>query len=268
MSLLVTDAAVLHTFDYLESSRILRLATREAGVVSVLAKGARRSKRRFGSAVDLFASGVAQLYVKAGRELHTLSSFEVERSRPQLGTDLERFAAASALAELALRFVQPEPHVSLYERLVAALDAVAAASPGDARAAALAGAWALVGELGFAPALDRCASCHAAIAADDAAMFSHPAGGALCVRCARRLPGSRTVPATARDAIRAWLAGDAGRDAPRVLSEGEGRAHQRLLREFLVEHLGDGRPLRAFDVWEKGHWGAEPTSARPAEPTP
>ena len=169
MSLLVTDAVVLHAFDYLESSRILRLATREAGVQSVLAKGARRSKRRFGSAVDLFAHGVAQLYVKPGRDLHTLASFEVTRSRPRLGTDLERFAAASALAELALRFVQPEAHAALFERLTQALDAVAAAAPDEARAAALAGAWALVAEMGFAPALDRCASCHATIAVDEPA---------------------------------------------------------------------------------------------------
>lgn len=264
MSLLVTDAVVLHTFDYLESSRILRLATREAGVQSVLAKGARRSRRRFGSAVDLFAEGVAQLYVKPGRDLHTLSTFEVTRSRAQLAMDLDRFAAASALAELALRFVQPEPHPALYERLTAALDAVAAAGPSAAREAALAGAWALVADMGFAPSLDLCASCHTPIPAAEPVMFSHPAGGALCMRCARQLPGSRNVPASARDAVRAWIAGD----QPRVLDEGEGRAHQRLLREFLVEHLGDDRPLRAFELWEKGRWSAEPGAAEPrgAEP--
>ena len=254
MSLLVTDAVVLHVFDYLESSRILRLATREAGVQSVLAKGARRSRKRFGSAVDLFAEGVAQLYIKPGRDLHTLASFEVTRSRAALAMDLERFASASALAELALRFVQPEAHASLYERLTAALDAVAAADASAAREAALAGAWALVSELGFAPAVDQCASCHAAIPADEPAMFSHPAGGALCMRCARQLPGSRSVPSSARAALRDWIA---GRPSP-PLGDGEGRAHQRLLREFLVEHLGDGRPLRAFEVWEKGRWSAEP----------
>ena len=92
MPLLATPAIVLHAFDYLESSRILRLMTREGGVRSVLAKGARRSSRRFGSAVDLFAQGSAQLYVKPGRDLDTLSTFDVERSRPELAEDLGRFA--------------------------------------------------------------------------------------------------------------------------------------------------------------------------------
>ena len=58
MSLLTTDAVVLHSFDYLETSRIFRFATRDAGVISVLARGARTSKRRFGTALDLFASGI------------------------------------------------------------------------------------------------------------------------------------------------------------------------------------------------------------------
>jgi hypothetical protein len=29
-----------------------------------------------------------------------------------------------------------------------------------------------------------------------------------------------------------------------------------LLREFLGEHLSDGRELRAFAVWERGAWDA------------
>src|SRR4029453_15923431 len=102
MALLATDAIVLHSFDYLEPSRILRLVTREAGVRSVLAKGARRSSRRFGSAVDLFAQGSAQFYAKPGRDLDTLSGFDVTQQRTELAEDLGRFAGASAVAELTL----------------------------------------------------------------------------------------------------------------------------------------------------------------------
>jgi recombinational DNA repair protein (RecF pathway) len=39
MTFVSTDAIVLHVQDYLESSRIVRLATRELGVQSVLARG-------------------------------------------------------------------------------------------------------------------------------------------------------------------------------------------------------------------------------------
>jgi DNA repair protein RecO (recombination protein O) len=45
------------------------------------------------------------------------------------------------------------------------------------------------------------------------------------------------------------------------------RAHQRLLREFLREHLTDGRPLRAFETWEGSRWtGARMPAADPAPP--
>src|SRR3712207_2414233 len=115
MPLLATEAVVLHAFDYLESSRILRLATREAGVQSVIAKGARRSSRRFGSAVDLFAAGVAQIYTKPGRELHTLAAFEVTRSRPEIAADLDRFTGAAALSELMLRFARDDAQPLLYD---------------------------------------------------------------------------------------------------------------------------------------------------------
>jgi len=104
MPLVVTEAVVLHVFDYLESSRIFRVVTREAGVRSVLARGARRSSRRFGSALDLFAQGSAELHVKPGRDLDTLGRFDVERARPELGLDLSRFTGASVIAELTLRF--------------------------------------------------------------------------------------------------------------------------------------------------------------------
>ena len=250
MPLLVTDALVLHSFDYLESSRILRIATRELGVQSVLARGARRSQRRYGSALDLFAEGVAELQLKPGRDMHTLVGFDVQRGRPELALHLDRFTAASAFTELALRFTQHDPHPELFESLQQALDRIAGAAAGSAAAAALAAAWRLVGELGFTPALDRCSVCHEGLAEEVAALFSHPAGGVLCARCARMNPGSRVVPADARAALLAWTRGD---DSPSVSAVAV-RAHQRLLREFLREHLTDGRPLRAYDLWERERW--------------
>jgi DNA repair protein RecO (recombination protein O) len=247
MPLLVSDAIVLHAFDYLESSRILRLATREGGVRSALAKGARRSQRRFGSALDLFAQGSAQLSTKPGRDLDTLAGFDVVLSRGPLAEDLGRFAGASAIAELVLHFQSEHADPALFEAIVAALDAIAAAPPDRAVDATLAGAWRLIGVLGFSPALTECAECHATLHDEAPMLFSHAAGGLLCDRCARLAPAGRRMPTDARRALRAWSEGAAA--GP--LDAATACAHQRLLREFLLHHVVDGRPLRAFEWWER-----------------
>jgi len=245
MSLVSTEAIVLHSFDYLESSRVLRLATREAGVRSAIAKGARRSSRRFGGGLDLFSRGVAHLYTKPGRDLDTLAGFDDLRASIHLASDLGRFTGASAIAELTLRFSrEASVDAALYDAVAGALEEIASAPPDQTRAAVLGGAWRIVAELGFAPTLDDCADCHASLPSGDVVMFSHPAGGALCARCGRLARG-RVLPPNARGAVRTWLSGGVVSLADRA----QARAHQRLLREFLAEHLVDGRPLRAFDAW-------------------
>jgi DNA repair protein RecO (recombination protein O) len=242
----LTDAIVLHSFDYLESSRILRLLTREAGVRSVLARGARRSQRRFGAALDLYAQGEAELHTKPGRDLDTLGGFDLTRARPQLAAHLERFNGAAAIAEMALRFAHAGADPDLFDAVVLALDDIAAADGSAARDTTLGAAWRILAALGVAPTIDACAECRSSVPADEPALFSHPAGGVVCARCRSLARTGRTLPASARSALRAWLAGDAFAIGDAL----EARAHQRLLREFLREHLADDKPLRALDAWE------------------
>jgi DNA repair protein RecO (recombination protein O) len=249
MSHVVTDAIVLHAFDYLESSRIVRMLTRSLGVQSVLARGARRPRSRFGTALDLFAEGVAQLHVRPGRELNTLSGFDTLRTHAPLALDLERFAAASVLAELALRFGHEESHgEGLFELISRSFERLAAAPADRARDVGIGAAWRLVAELGFAPTIEACSLCHAPLERDDAAVFSHAGGGIVCAVCARTATAGRSLPASARDALRTWLAGD----EVELTGGAEQRAHVRLLREFLTQHLSADAPLRAFQAWERG----------------
>lgn len=250
MALVVTDAIVLHAFDYQESSRILRIVTRDAGVRSVLARGARRSKRRFGAALDLYAQGTAELQMKPGRDLDTLSAFEVTRARPGLAGELSRFTGASVVAELILRFARDAADPELFASVAESLDQLGDAPAERARDVTLGAAWRVLSELGVAPTIDDCAECHTQVDASAAAMFSHPAGGVLCMRCSHLARGGRMLPPAARDALRQWLAGAAHSTS----DESEARAHQRLLREFVHEHLADERPLRAFQIWEQGAW--------------
>jgi len=252
MPLLATDAIVLHVFDYLESSRIVRMLTREAGIQSALARGARKSRARFGSSMDLFAEGAAQLYVKPNRELHNLSAFELSRSRTALGEDVGRFTAASTVAELALRFAGEEGNPQLYDTVSDALDRISRASAQATITEGLAACWRIVSVVGFTPELSSCALCHTPLRDADDATFAHASGGVVCPACSRTAPGGRRIPGSARIAIRRWLESD---DAA-AMTDAESRSHQRLLREFLGAHIPDDRPLRAFAVWEHERWSA------------
>ena len=249
MRLIESPSLVLHVFDYRETSRIVRLATRDVGIVSVIARGARRPKSRFGPALDLFMSGVAHLSLHPTNDLHTLTAFDSTRARPELAESMARFTAGSALAEVCLRFAKEDDSGRVHGAATDLLDAIGVARSGDVAALALAGIWRIVAELGFAPSLDQCASCHADLVPSATVTFHHRAGGALCDRCARVSHGGRPLPPEARQLVGAWLAGTEGALDPNDGGK-SARAHQRLLREFLEEHLGDGRPLRAFLTWE------------------
>ncbi len=247
MASLTTDAIVLHAFDYLETSRILRLATRELGVQSVIARGARRSTKRFGAALDLFASGIAEIHARDGRELQQLTSFDVTNPRPSLGLDLDRFSSASMLAELGLRFAVAEEQGSLFGSLSDALDVLTTRSGGDARATGLGRAWHLIAAMGFAPSIDMCCVCHEPVSAGETATFSYPEGGIVCQRCAGAVRGGRRLPPEARTAIRDWLSGDDKSPVDAAVM----RAHARLLREFVSHHISDGGELKAFSGWTR-----------------
>jgi DNA repair protein RecO (recombination protein O) len=174
---------------------------------------------------------------------------------------VEGVTGAAALAEMTMRFSSEEAHPELFDTVSSALDAIADAPPAAAAAATLAGAWRLLAEMGFAPQVDACSVCHDAVDAALDVAFQHRSGGTVCERCARERPGGRRLPRAARASLSAWLAGE---ETPSP-SVPETRAHQRLLREFVHEHLADGRALPAFDVWERAQW-SEPAAGRAGDP--
>jgi DNA repair protein RecO (recombination protein O) len=237
MALLTTDALVLQSFPYGETSRIVRLLTRAAGVHTAIAKGAARPRSRY-HVLEPFAEGSAALYIRPTRELQTLASFDVTRSRHELGRDLLRFGGASLLAELVLRTASEEAQPDLFEVIAQGLDRVACVDAAALEVAVLAATWRAIAVLGFTPELDVCIVCSREIAARDDASFDYAAGGLRCDACAAGLPGRR-VPGRARNALRAFCRGEAVRVD---ITTG----HWRLLARYLEHHLLEGAQLRSL----------------------
>lgn len=240
-----TPAIILHAFPYGDTSRIVRLLTRDHGVQSGLAKGAQGAKSRFGGRLQILSEGVAQLYLKPGRDLHTLAAFDLTHQRAELAHDVGRYASALAAAELVLRFAPADPHPALYDTLAGALDHCVTAPPDDVDRVGLAALWQLLVVLGFGPSLDACARCGADLGGST--RFGVADGGFLCRQCAT---GRQTADLDAADArtLRALVEGG---EVPLVPAGPHVMAHRRLLARFVRRHVGEDRELGALAFWEQ-----------------
>jgi DNA repair protein RecO (recombination protein O) len=242
---LLTPAIVLGSMRYGETSRIVRLLTRDVGLVSAIAKGALRPKSRFGAALQLLSEGQAHLIAARSGDLHTLAAFDLSATHGGLASDLRRFLAASALAEVAVRFIPPIPNPSLFEEVRGSVALIELAPTEAIEVVALRALWRVIVDLGLGPSLDHCARDGVPIPAGPAS-FSLGDGGFLCPPCARGTGATQMSPED-RAALRALVT--EGEELP-VLDPPHAAAHRRLVARWVGQHLAEG-VLPAMDAWRR-----------------
>ncbi len=249
MPVVTTECIVLQAFRYGDTSKIIRLLTSTHGLRSVIAKGASRPRSRFGAALEPFAAGLATLYLKDGRELQTLGAFELTRGHHRLGSDLVRFGGASLVAEIVLRSGSEESQPQLFEQVRNTLLRIQQCSVPDLESVILAGVWALVALLGFAPELDTCLDCARDVTTTGKLQFDFVAGGVRCAACCTRAPG-RMLPRHAHAALKRLVAGE-------VIPLARTTGHWRLLASFLDHHVIEQGSLKSltflFEALESRH---------------
>jgi DNA repair protein RecO (recombination protein O) len=232
-------ALVLRTTDWSETSRIATLWTREFGKVRVLAKGGRRLRSNFESALDLLTLCRIVLLRKSSGGLDLLTEARVERRFPGLATRLPALYAAYYVAELLADWTEEnDPHPHLFDEAVDALQVLA--EPGGETVGPRVARFELVllKELGYSPLLDVCAVCHAPVTGTTPA-FSPSAGGVVCAGCAPRQRERRPLSPACHEALRELTAsGDAWRRpwGPAV------RAELRHVLDGYVTYLLGRRP--------------------------
>lgn len=181
---------VLRTAPLRESDLLITLYTDEHGRLSAVARGARRSQRRFSGALSLLVLGRYQLGRRPRGDLWSLEAGEVEREWTRLASDPIAVAHASYAAELVGALLPPEapdPHA-----LAVILDLWDCLADGGPSPAALRSVELSLLELaGHGPALDHCAACREPDLASGA-LFDPARGGAICRRCAARSRGAGT----------------------------------------------------------------------------
>src|SRR5947209_18955739 len=150
-------ALVLRTTDWSETSRIATLWTREFGKVRVLAKGGRRLKSNFESALDLLTVCSIVLLRKSSGSLDLLTEARVVERFPRLRTDLQALYAAYYLAELLADWTEDyDPHPELFDEALATLRDLGSAAGAATPLRLMRFELVLLRELGYGPALDAC----------------------------------------------------------------------------------------------------------------
>jgi DNA repair protein RecO (recombination protein O) len=175
-------AIVLRTVDFSETSLVVTFFTREFGKIGALAKGARRLKNPFESALDVLTHCRIVFLHKSSEALDLVTEAKLlRRFRPDR-RNLAGLYAGYYVAELLGELTdENDPHPELFDLADETLEALAAA---DAVHRWLArfelGALRL---LGHVPSLDRCAECGTPIESAGRIAFGAIHGGVLCKEC-------------------------------------------------------------------------------------
>lgn len=153
VEIVTCSALVLNLADYRESDRLVTLFTLEHGRIAGIARGARRSVKRFGGALELFTH--LSVHLKLKHALSELLDVDIVTIHSGIRGDLGRIAHAAYASELVATLA-PEGMVNhrlfrLFSAYLAHLD-VNPANGSDRRFFEIN----LLNILGYRPALDSC----------------------------------------------------------------------------------------------------------------
>ena len=242
---LVTPAIVLRTVDYGDSDRIVTLFTRDVGKLSALARGARKSVKRFGAGLGLFGVGEAILIDKPNAELSGLERFDGARGFPSLMLDVAKVAHGSYACELVRELIpQRHPEPDVFELLIDFCTLLEAA---PARAETLRiFELILLDMLGLRPQIERCVGCETEDLGAPGDVLDVRRGGVVCASCHGH---GRAIG----DEVRRALVEAQSRmlsEAPDfVLPPAVNAGCRELLAAIILDHVG--RPLKSLEFINK-----------------
>jgi DNA repair protein RecO (recombination protein O) len=211
------SAIVLRVIEFSETSCVLTLFTDAFGKVRALAKGARRPKSPFESALDLLAACRIVFLRKSTEALDLVTEAKLER-RFRVGRgDLAPLYAGYYVADLLDALTDDyDPHPDLYaiaDETLAMLSSgrprvVVRGEPTQTNEQPVASPvvsrlvfrfeMVTLRILGHLPSLDVCVECGSPVARGGRVAFGHLAGGVLCTNCR---PGQRNVVSVSGAAI-------------------------------------------------------------------
>lgn len=239
-------ALLVRSVPYGEADLIATFFTRESGKLSAVVRGARKSSKRFGGALEPIHELMVTLEDK-GKELCVLKEARIHRARMTIASRLEAMEAAGQ----ALRWIRhlcpartPEPAAwrsldALFDRLdvppevTSETGADGAALPPvralERQELAIFGLR-LLTDMGYALELDHCLRCQKACPPGRSAFLDPVGGGIVCTSCGG---ARRTIDADLR-----VLAARAQRGENVALSVANARELVDISEEAMAAHAG------------------------------
>ncbi|MDY0004000.1 MAG: DNA repair protein RecO [Polyangia bacterium] len=240
-----TRALLIRQVDTGESDRVVTLLTEEQGKVAALARGARKSRKRFGAALALFVLGMAELEPRRRSGLPLLKSYDAIAVHAGIAKDLGAIAHGSYATEVIGELCpagHPEPPLfallmEMYEYLDQGRPRSLVLRAFELRALEAAG---------HGPQMGACVRCGCAEGREIAGLGFDPSrGGLLCQGCCRP---SEVISTDAVRIMRGLGTGPLGQlgEDPAVEVAAELR---KALTGCVMEVVG--RPLRTVEFIRK-----------------
>ena len=177
-----SEGIILRVTDFSETSRILVIFTRDFGKISTLAKGGRRLKSPFESALDLLSTCQIVFLRKSTSGLDLLTEAKlVTRFHPQ-ERELRCLYSGYYIAELLLGLTEDyDPHEALYAAARETLEQFRELS--KSMVAILRFELVLLREIGQLPDFETCAACGAELTEGRTFGFWVSESGLICPDC-------------------------------------------------------------------------------------
>jgi DNA repair protein RecO (recombination protein O) len=221
-------AIILYSSVFGESDRIVRFLTLGAGKLAGIAKGGKKSQKRFMNTLELFNHVDIEYFEKSGSGLVRIDNADLREANSGIESSFRNMCIASFFAEFADRLTRERsPHADLFDVLKEALSRVksVALTYFDILYYQLQ----MLDCLGYMPNFTTCVQCGRDVRGPDAASFSHERGGVVCGGCASSV-SHRKYP----EGLLFRLADPA---ALKGTSAAYGRPARELMEAFIQFHL-------------------------------
>ena len=244
MPLYQTTAIVLRSTPYGESDRIVTLYTLDFGKMKGIAKGAKRSRKRFANTLEIGSYIQVAFFEKETQDLVRLDHSELIRPFGSLREDITKLAWASYFIELVNELTAERiKNKALFKLLVFFLNLIDQGMLEEEIQRVF--EVRLLSLLGYQPHLDHCTRCQKFLS-DEKFFFGIREGGVLCPSCAAHLPG--LVPISLGTVKTLLLAQSLPLEKVRRLSFSpqSSKESRAVLSVFLREYLGKELKSKKF----------------------